>query len=226
MKRESLDLQDRLEPLVLVVFLVTEERLVLLVLLVSLVLLVQMDSLDLRETRVKVDRRVMLVHRAPRGLLELQVLRDQLVCLDQKGLAVLKDLLVPQVSLEPLVELDLLVPMVTRVQQVLLVLLVKTVLRVCVVTVVLLEDQGMLACVGRLGLLERREILEKMGLTVRMGLQVLRVWLVSVGLLDFQDNVVKEVSLACLDPLVSLVNKELLEDLETVDPLDLWERRV
>lgn len=45
MKRENLDLQDHLELLVLAVFLVTEERLVLLVLLVSLVLLVQMDSL-------------------------------------------------------------------------------------------------------------------------------------------------------------------------------------
>lgn len=34
-----------------------------------------MDSLALRESRVKVDRRVMPVHRALRGLLELQVLR-------------------------------------------------------------------------------------------------------------------------------------------------------
>lgn len=36
---------------------------------------------------------------------------------------------------------------------------------------------------------------------VQMVQQVLRVWLASVVLLDFLDNVVKEVSPACLDPL-------------------------
>lgn len=45
MKRENLDPWDRLELLVLAVFLVTEERPVLMVLLVLLVHLVQMDSL-------------------------------------------------------------------------------------------------------------------------------------------------------------------------------------
>lgn len=220
-RRENLDLRGPLDLPVPVEFLVTEEKPVLLVPLVLLVHQVQMDSLVLKENRVKGDRKVTLVLPALRDPPELQVLRDQLVCLDQRGLVVLKDLLVPQVSLELLVELDRQVLMATLVLLVLLALLVKMVPRVYEVMVVLLEDRVMLAYVGQPVLRARRESLVKMVLLVRMAHQVLRVWLDSVVLLDFLDSVVKEVFLACLDLLGSLGNKGLLVDLEIVDPQDL-----
>lgn len=175
---------------------------------------------------MKVDRRVMLEPRALRGLLELQALRDQPVCLDQKGLVVLKALLVPQVSPEPLEESDLLDPMVTLVQPVLLVLLVKTGLRVSEETVVLLEDLETLVYGVRLVLQERREILEKTALTVRMVPRVPRVWPVSVVSSVFQDREAKEDSPACLDPPVSRVSRGLLEDPGTEDLLALWGHQV
>lgn len=170
---------------------------------------------------MKVDRRVMLEPQALRGPLELRARRDQPVCLDQKGLVVLKALLVPRVSPEPLEELDLLVLMVTLVQPVLLVLLVKMGQRVSEETVVLLEDLETLVYGVRLVLQERREILVKTVLTVRTVPQVPRVWPVSAVSLVFQDKEAKEDSPACLDPPVSRVSRGLLGDPGTEDLLAL-----
>lgn len=72
-----------------------------------------------------------------------------------------------------------------------------------------------------LGLLERREMLERMVLLAPQVPQVLRVWAVSVVLSVCQDSVEREVSLVCLDLLVSPESREVLVALETADPLDL-----
>ncbi|CAB1353253.1 unnamed protein product [Coregonus sp. 'balchen'] len=210
---------DLLVLLVPVVLLVTGARQDLQGLLVSLGLLDLMVSPEPRESRERVDRRETLVPPDPRGPPELLDLPDLLAFLDLKVLAVLRDPLVPLVSLELPAEWDPLVPMVTLVLLVPLALLVKMVLKVCVETVDPQAGRETLGCVELLEPLERRETLERMVPLVPMGLQVLQVWLDSVVLLVFQDSVEREVSLACPDPLESLVNKELLVEAETVEPL-------
>lgn len=84
-------------------------------------------------------------------------------------------------------------------------------------------DRVILGSAVLLGLLERREMLERMVPLVLWVLQVLRVWLVSAVSSVCPDSVVREVSLVCLDPLVSLESRELPAAAETVDPLDLWD---
>lgn len=82
-------------------------------------------------------------------------------------------------------------------------------------------DRVTLGSAVLLGLQERREMLERTVPLVPQVLQVLRVWLAHVVLWVYLDSVVREVSLVCLDLLVSPENKELLVAQETVDPLDL-----
>lgn len=79
----------------------------------------------------------------------------------------------------------------------------------------------MLGSVVLLVPLERRVILARMVPPVPTVPQVLRVWLVSVVLWVCLDSVVREVSPACLDHLVSLVSRDLLVAVETVDHPDL-----
>jgi len=81
----------------------------------------------------------------------------------------------------------------------------------------------MLAFVVLLVPAERRVIPERMVPPVPTVPQVLRVWLVSVVLWVCLDSVVREDSPACLDHPVSLVSRDLLVGVETVDrpdPLD------
>lgn len=82
-------------------------------------------------------------------------------------------------------------------------------------------DRVTLDSADPLVLLERKEMLERMVPLVHLVLQALRVWLVLGVLLVCLDSVVREVSLVCLDPLVSLESRDPLAALVTVDPLDL-----
>lgn len=136
---------------------------------------------------------------------------------------VLRELLVPLVSLGLLAELDPLALMVTLAQPVLLALLVKTDQRVFVVMLAPQEDRETVGSVDLLVHKERRESLERMARLELMGLQVPRVWLDLVVLLVCLASVEKEASLVSLDPLENLVNKELLVPLVTADLLDLWD---
>lgn len=82
-------------------------------------------------------------------------------------------------------------------------------------------DKVTLDSADQLVLLERKEMLERMVPLVHLVLQVLRVWLVLGVLLVCPDSVVREVSLVCLDPPVSLESRDPLAALVTADPLDL-----
>ncbi|KAI1899986.1 hypothetical protein AGOR_G00067570 [Albula goreensis] len=218
-KRASLVPQGPLELLGPVELLVTVVRLALLDLPALLDLLVQMGSPELRESKERADRRVMLEPLAPRGLQGPPDPRARLVFLDLKAPVVLKDPLVPPVSLVLLAELDLPALMVTLVLLALPVPLVKTALRVSAVTVVLQDGREMPVCEAQLEPPERRESQERTAPLVPMVLQVPKVWLGSVVLWVCLVSVEREVSLDFLDLLVNLANRVPLVALEIADPL-------